>query len=84
MFIMGQRGGPIRQTKMLIFFKIFFVIAMFYNPIYLLSHSGGLNSEGCHRNGKTDINPCHSEEKKKVLNIIENLINISHINQIQM
>ena len=50
---------------MSIFFKIFFAIVVLYNPIYLFSHSGGLNSEGCHRNGKTDINHCHSEEKKK-------------------
>ena len=51
---------------MLNFFKILFIFFIFYNPINLYSHSGGLNSEGCHNHKKTGNYHCH--RKKKTFN----------------
>ena len=48
---------------MLNFFKMFFIFFIFYNPINLYSHSGGLNSEGCHNNKKTNNYHCHRKKK---------------------
>ena len=65
-------------------------------PSNLFSHGGGLNSEGCHNNKKTDDYHCHRKKKtikknysmkknKKLLVkiIIENHISINLIHQIQ-
>ena len=45
-------------------FKIFIVIVIFDIPSNLFSHGGGLNSEGCHSNRKTDGYHCHRKKQK--------------------
>jgi len=44
-------------------FKIFTVIAICYMPSNLFPHGGGLNTEGCHNNKKTDDYHCHRKKK---------------------
>ena len=42
--------------------KIFLIIVFCYNPSNLFSHGGGLNSEGCHNNRKTNNYHCHKKK----------------------
>ena len=43
--------------------KIFLIIVFCYNPSNLFSHGGGLNSEGCHNNRKTNNYHCHKKKQ---------------------